>query len=102
MIRYFCLFNNEYEYGIVKSIHKFQYNAKEIIFVIMFRSRRCNYENIYSLLHTDTWVEQIALPISWLDSIVGMIIKTTKSSQLKTLQQKGISFACRSTVDRII
>ena len=23
----------------------------------------------------DTWVEQIALPISWLDSIVGMIYK---------------------------
>ena len=75
MIRYFCLFNNEYEYGIVKSIHKFQYNANEFIIVIMFRSRRCKYENIYSLLHTDTWVEQIALPISWLDSIVGMIYK---------------------------
>ena len=56
-------------------MHKFNYKGKDHLFVIIHRGRPYIYENDNSLHDPERWNELIGVPLSWVNSVVGMFYK---------------------------
>ena len=69
------MFHQQYDYALVESVHQFPLFNKEHTFLVVRKAKRNIYERTYKLHPLEKWDEVFAFPISWLDSVVGMIFK---------------------------